>query len=171
LVAGARAILPAAAGAALAAALSSGAVAGGAPPAQRLAERVNVVRAERGHPRLTISAELTRAAAAHARAMARAGFFGHSDADGTPFWKRIVRYYPVAGYRRWRVGEDLFWAPDPPTTAQIVREWLASPPHRRVLLGDWRQVGVALVTARDAPGFFGGRDATVVVADFGNRSR
>jgi len=123
-----------------------------------------------GRPRLVVSAQLSRAAAAHARAMARRGFFEHSDADGTPFWKRIGRYYRLSGYRSWRVGENLYWSPGASAPAQVVSAWLRSPPHRRDLLGTWKQLGVAMVEARNAPGFFHGKDVTIVVADFGSRS-
>jgi hypothetical protein len=33
----------------------------------------------------------------------------------------------------------------------------------------WREVGVAAVHRPAAPGFFGGRPATVITADFGRR--
>jgi uncharacterized protein YkwD len=141
-----------------------------ATPAQRLVDRMNAARAANGRPRLVVSAPLSRAANAHARAMAQRGFFAHNDADGTPFWKRIGRYYGLSGYRSWRVGENLFWAPGAATPAQVVLSWLRSPPHRRDLLGTWKELGVAVVAAPDAPGFFGGKDVTIVVADFGSRS-
>jgi uncharacterized protein YkwD len=131
---------------------------------------MNAARVAHGKPRLAVSAQLSRAAAAHARAMAGRGFFAHSDADGTPFWKRIGRYYRLSGYRSWRVGENLFWSPGAASPAQVVSSWLRSPPHRRDLLGTWKELGVAVLAARDAPGVFGGEDVTIVVADFGSRS-
>jgi uncharacterized protein YkwD len=140
-----------------------------ARPAQQLVDRMNAARLERGKPKLAVSAQLSRAAAAHARAMAERGFFAHSDADGTPFWRRIGRYYRLSGYRSWRVGENLYWSPGTAAPAQVVSSWLRSPPHRRDLLGTWKELGVAVVAAPDAPGFFGGKDVTIVVADFGSR--
>ena len=162
----------------LLAAVAAAACAGAAParesapatPAQALVERMNAARAANGKPRLVVSAPLSRAAGAHARAMAQRGFFAHTDADGTPFWKRIGRYYGLSGYRSWRVGENLFWSPGAATPAQVVSAWLRSPAHRRDLLATWKEMGVAVVAARDAPGFFGGKDVTIVVADFGSRS-
>jgi uncharacterized protein YkwD len=141
-----------------------------ASPAQQLVERMNAARAARGRPKLAVSAQLSRAAAAHARAMAGRGFFAHSDADGTPFWKRIGRYYRLSGHRSWRVGENLYSSPGTAAPAQVVSSWLRSPPHRRDLLGTWKELGVAVLAARDAPGVFAGKDVTIVVADFGSRS-
>jgi uncharacterized protein YkwD len=139
-------------------------------PTQQLVDRMNAARVARGKPKVVVSAQLSRAAAMHTRAMARRGFFTHSDADGTPFWKRIGRYYRLSGYRSWRVGENIYWSPGAAIPAQIVSSWLRSPPHRRDLLGTWKETGVAVLAARDAPGVFGGKDVTIVVADFGSRS-
>jgi len=138
---------------------------------QPLVERMNAARAVRGRPPLAIETELARAADVHARSMARLGYFGHDEPDGTPFWKRIQRYYPVGGYSRWQVGENIYWSPATATAAKIVQTWLASPQHARVLFGNWGQVGVAVVAAKKAPGVYGGKDATIVVADFGRRTR
>lgn len=132
---------------------------------------MNAARVAHGKPKLAVSAQLSRAAAAHARAMARRGFFGHDDADGTPFWKRIGRYYRLSGYRRWRVGENIYWSPGAATPSQVVASWLRSPPHRRDLLATWKELGVAVLAARGAPGVFHRKDVTIVVADFGSRSR
>jgi uncharacterized protein YkwD len=138
---------------------------------QPLVERMNAAREARGRAQLAIDAGLARAAGVHARSMARLGYFAHDDPDGAPFWKRIQRYYPVGGYSRWQVGENIYWSPATPTAAKIVQTWLVSPEHARVLYGNWGQVGVAVVAAKKAPGVFGGRDATIVVADFGRRTR
>ena len=152
------------------AALAAGAAARtGGRADELLAARINAVRATRGARPLVTSPALARAAAAHARSMSKLGYFAHEDRDGTAFSRRITRFYPLGPFRRWRVGEDLYWSPGAATAATIVQAWLHSPPHARVLFDAWRQVGVAVVTARQAPGVFGGRDVTVVVADFGLR--
>jgi uncharacterized protein YkwD len=171
---------PAAARTLLLAAVAAAACAGSAParesaplatPGQALVERMNAARAANGKPRLVVSAALSRAAGAHARAMARGGFFSHGNADGTPFWKRIGRYYASSGYRRWGVGENLFWSTGAAGPVQVTSSWLRSPAHRRDLLATWTELGVAVVAVRDAPGVFCGKDVTIVVADFGIRSR
>jgi uncharacterized protein YkwD len=49
--------------------------------------------------------------------------------------------------------------------------WLDSPPHREILLSPkWREVGLGAVKVENAPGFYLGRDVTVITADFGVRS-
>jgi uncharacterized protein YkwD len=136
---------------------------------QALVVSVNDVRRLRGDPLLVVSGGLARAARAHALSMARGGYFSHSSADGTAFWRRIARYYPVAGAARWQVGENLYWSTASPDARAITAAWLGSPEHRRILYGRWAQVGLAIVRAAHAPGVFGGRDVEIVVADFGAR--
>jgi len=131
---------------------------------------VNVLRARRGLTRLRRSDELTRAAAEHSRAMGATGFFRHPSADGSPFWKRIQRYYSSAGRATWGVGENLLWASPTIHSDAAARRWLNSPKHRQVLLDPlWREVGIAAVHLEAAPGAFGGLEVTIVTADFGFR--
>jgi len=131
---------------------------------------VNVLRARRGLARLRRSGELTRAAAAHARAMGAKGFFRHQSADGSAFWKRIQRHYSSAGHTTWGVGENLLWASPTIGSEEAVQRWLNSPKHRRVLLDPiWRDVGIAAVHLEAAPGVFGGLDVTILTANFGFR--
>jgi len=118
-------------------------------------------RAHRLKP-LRVSQRLARAASGHARAMARLGFFAHESADGTSAATRIRRFY-----RGSTVGETLLWRSPDVTPREALRMWLASPPHRSILLGSFRDVGLVAVHATAAPGAFGGRDVTIVVADFG----
>jgi uncharacterized protein YkwD len=136
-----------------------------------LAAGIDAVRRRHGGAALAVSSGLVRAAEAHGDSMARLGYFSHSSRDGTLFWRRIARYYPISGARKWSVGEDLFWSVSPASTEGITRAWLASPEHRRILLGHWSQVGVAIVHVTQAPGVFGDQDVIIVVADFGSRSR
>jgi uncharacterized protein YkwD len=137
-----------------------------------LLAHINAFRSSRGLSRVRLSPALTAAATAHSSAMARRGFFSHTSANGTSFSQRIAQYYPVRGFRRWTVGENLAWGgPDigPGTTLRL---WLGSPMHRSVLLTPaWREVGLAAVHSTSAPGVYGGRAATVVTADFGARGR
>src|SRR6266568_3233154 len=75
--------------------------------------RINEVRAENGLQPLRLSSELSRAAAAHTREMVAAGYFGHESRDGSPFWKRVQRFYVSRGFGSWSVGENLVWgSPD-----------------------------------------------------------
>ena len=120
---------------------------------------------------LRFSASLGRAAGAHARAMAWGGFFSHASADGTPAASRIARFYSPAGASHWAVGEILLWRAQSVTAAEALQIWLASPQHRRELMSsEFREIGVAALTASNAPGVFGGHDITILVTDFGARS-
>ena len=48
--------------------------------------------------------------------------------------------------------------------------WSIKQMHRVIMLSKaWRQIGVAVIRADRAPGVYGGRRTTVVVADFGVR--
>jgi uncharacterized protein YkwD len=130
---------------------------------------IDAIRKQQGKPAIAVSGALAAAALAHAKSMAARGYFSHSSPGGIAFWRRIARYYPYAGTKRWRVGENLYWsAGNPPASAAEVA-WLNSPEHRRVLLGTWSEVGVAILHVAHAGGIFGGRDIVLVVADFGTR--
>jgi uncharacterized protein YkwD len=48
--------------------------------------------------------------------------------------------------------------------------WLASPEHRRILLiKTWRQVGLGVIRADGAGGFYEGKDVVILAAEFGTR--
>lgn len=135
---------------------------------RQIVVEVNAVRRARGLRRLSASTRLTRAGTAHARALAVAGLFTH-DWKGDPFGSWIPRYYPP-GRGLWSAGENLLWAPGSVSARATVREWLASPPHRQVMLGRaWRELGIGAVRAAKAPGVFGGIDVVIVAAEFGVR--
>lgn len=124
---------------------------------------INAVRRSHDLDTLRSSPALGRSARVHARSMASRGFFGHSSSNGTSAASRIRRYYPGS----W-VGETLLWRSPGVTAQQVVALWMSSPPHRRVLLHPaFRDVGIGVVRAPQAPGTFGGLDVTIVVADFG----
>ena len=71
-----------------------------------VAHEVNEARVEHGRARVRISWALSRAADAKSRSMGVHGYFGHDAPDGQPFWRQIVRYYTVSGFRRWKVGQN-----------------------------------------------------------------
>jgi uncharacterized protein YkwD len=132
---------------------------------------LNAVRREHGLAPLRASAPLAAAAEHHAETMAREGFFAHESADGSPFWKRVQRFYGKAGYRSWAVGENLLWASPDVDPQRAVRMWMRSSGHRaNILSAAWREVGVAAVHVARAPGVFGEREVTTVAADFGARA-
>lgn len=81
---------------------------------------------------------LDRAAAAHARDMARHGNFEHEGSDGSGPADRITQ----AGYRWRSVGENI--ASGQTTAEQVVREWIGSPVHCANLMSPrFTEMGVA----------------------------
>jgi uncharacterized protein YkwD len=131
---------------------------------------INSYRRAHGLGPLRLSARLTAAARFHSSEMAQRGFFSHDSASGGSFDRRIVRYYPVKGSRYWSVGENLLWSsPNVDATAALTM-WVNSPEHNKILLtGRWREVGLSAVHVTSAPGTYGGREVTIVTADFGVR--
>ncbi len=131
---------------------------------------INATRRQHGLHALRFSVRLAAAANQHSGAMAQRGFFAHDSADGTPFWKRVRRYYTASSYRYWSVGENLLWASPEVDAASALNMWMHSPEHKKILLtGEWREVGISAVHTTSAPGAYGGREVTIVTADFGVR--
>jgi uncharacterized protein YkwD len=137
----------------------------------QLLERVNAMRARRGLDPLRLSSELASAAHHHSRDMARNGFCGHDSANGTSFWSRIPRFYGRGtGWRSWSAAENVLCHPRRLSAAAALARWLASPGHRANLLApEWRDIGLAAVWMRSAPGSLRGRAAFLLTADFGAR--
>jgi uncharacterized protein YkwD len=79
-------------------------------------------------------------------------------------------FYPMRGRHYWAVGENLLWSSGQLNATAAVELWLNSPSHREIMLDPhWREVGVGAVYADSAQGIYGGRDVTIVTADFGVR--
>jgi uncharacterized protein YkwD len=130
----------------------------------------NAIRARHGLRPLRFSPSLSAAAREHSRDMARRGYFSHSSADGSAFWKRIQRHYGQRGYGWWTVGENLLWSSPDVDVATALKMWMNSPAHRANVLGSaWRQVGISAVRVPSAPGAFHGREVTIITVDFGAR--
>jgi uncharacterized protein YkwD len=137
-----------------------------------LVSQVNAFRVAHGLVPLRVSPSLRAAAIVHSTQMARLGYFSHDSANGGSFSSRVATYYSAHGYRSWTVGENLLWASPDVGTARALKLWLASPPHRENLLNPrWREIGLASVHARSAPGVYGNSPATIVTADFGSRTK
>jgi uncharacterized protein YkwD len=133
--------------------------------------RMNEIRRARGLRPLRLNGRLQVAALFHSRDMGRRGYFEHDSISGTPFWRRIERFYPSRGFRSWTVGENLLWGTGTYGAAFAVREWMGSPPHRQNILSrEWREVGIGAAHFAQAPGEYRGRAVTIMTADFGARS-
>jgi uncharacterized protein YkwD len=137
---------------------------------QDVVAAINAARRAQGLIPLRRSAELTAAARSHGSSMARLGYFSHSSSDGASPTQRITSFYDVEGSSNWAVSEVLRWDLGTSDADESVVIWLASDGHRRELLRPaWRDIGVGVVHAADAPGVFAGRDVTIVVVNFGRR--
>jgi uncharacterized protein YkwD len=92
---------------------------------------VNAARAAARLRALRGDSRLTRAATAQARDMARRHYFAHQRSGGPSLSARLR----ARGYRAGYVGEAIAWGCGTlATPAATVRAWLASPPHRAILL-------------------------------------
>ena len=131
---------------------------------------LNRFRARHGLVPLRESAELDRSARQHSLEMGKDGYFGHSSANGTAFWRRIQHYYPARNHPYWSVGENLVWASPRLSAGSAMKLWIASPPHLANLLSrQWRQIGISAVGLARAPGVYGHRRVIIVTTDFGVR--
>ncbi len=97
---------------------------------------INEERAKRGLPALRVDERLVEAARLHSLDMANNDFLSHTGSDGSSPWDRIAR----AGYPMVTGGEVI--GGGYPTPRSIVDGWLSSPPHRAIILGDFRDIGV-----------------------------
>lgn len=117
---------------------------------------LNEARASLGLRRLRMHPFLAHAAERYARRMAREDFFSHFDPQGNGLTDRLVAvgYGKRYGGRRWRVGEALGYGTQVLSTpVALVFQWLASPGHRRVVLGPrHRHAGVGIATVPDEIG-------------------
>ena len=150
-----------------------------AAPAQRVAltslesgllVQLNAIRAEHGLVPLTMSVRLTEAAGEHSKQMAADGFFQHSSANGTAFWKRIGRWYGASGYGHWSVGENLLWSSPRVGPTSALRIWMGSAEHRaNILTPAYRQIGISALHVARAPGVYHDLEVTIITTDFGVR--
>lgn len=132
-----------------------------ATPAGLLSE-INKVRAAHGLAPVLPCRGLTRAANAHARDMVARDYFLHeSGPSGEAFDARIHRFWRPA--LRTRVGEVLSWGTGSFALApSVVQRWLASPPHRALLLSPaFDRIGIGVAHGR----FLGLSGAAVWTAD------
>jgi|SRR5579862_348883 len=172
-LAAAAALLVTAAASLPAAALPAGSEGAAATLAQLqsgVLDQLNTVRRAHGLVPLTLSPGLTAAAEEHTAEMLSDGYFAHESADGSPFWKRIERFYPHLGSGYWSVAENLLWSGGPIDAKQALATWMASAGHREnILTPEYRQIGISARFATGATGPYAGFPVTVIDTDFGVR--
>lgn len=131
---------------------STGAAEKSPPPTDPLAESLlaahNKVRAEEKQPPLKLNVRLNEAAKAHARDMAEHGKLTHEGTDRSAPPDRIKR----TGYVYKRCGENVADGQD--DVGSAMRAWLESPPHRKNILGDFTEMGGAMVKSADGTAYW-----------------
>ena len=123
---------------------------------------VNANRARNGLRALQADGDLRQAARRHSRNMVRRGFFSHVTPRGANLGDRLRRSGYLRANHAGHAGEALAWGSGTSATpAAIVAEWIASPSHRRIMLGrDFREVGVGVAAGAPQPTTGGRRSAT-----------
>jgi uncharacterized protein YkwD len=131
---------------------------------------LNVERRRHHQKRLRSNHKLAIAGKRHARDMVRNHYFSHDAPSGQSFVERIktTRYVPPAS--RWSLGENLAWGErSRATPREIVRAWMASPPHRaNILAAGFREIGIAVVPGAPVAAI---RDAATYATEFGRVGR
>lgn len=131
---------------------------------------INQVRGAHHLRPLRSNRELGRVAASQVTHMVRADYFADNRPTGqTPMSLVAITRYPAhaAGFS---VGQNIAWGTGSYTTpAHIVAEWMASPPHRELMLDtEFRDAGVAVTPAVPSVLHAGRRGATYAI-EFGVR--
>lgn len=110
---------------------------------------INRVRATYHVRAVRANHELGRLAAAQVGLMVRMDYFADVRPSGqTPLSVVASSRYPASAARV-SVGQNIAWGTGPyATPATVVAAWLASPPHRKIMLdGEYRDAGVAATAA------------------------
>ena len=106
---------------------------------RELLEAVNRERAAHGLEPLRAQPLLERAAQAHADDMLARRFYGHASPEGAMASDRVR----LAGYHARSVGENV--ARGQASVKEVMEDWMASPEHRRNILGaSFRDAGFGI---------------------------
>ena len=107
---------------------------------------IDQVRAEHGLRALRANRTLRAVATAQVTSMVRANYFADIRPTGqTPMSLIVVTHYPAHAVGI-SIGQNIAWGTGTFATPEhIVAEWMASPPHRRIMLSsEYRDAGVAV---------------------------
>lgn len=108
---------------------------------QTAAGVLNAQRAAQGLAALAWNGQVAQAAQIHSDDMARSSIMQHAGSDGSRAGDRLTR----VGFRWSAWGEAV--AAGQQTPDDVIRAWMNSPPHRAILLGNYRYVGIGLATS------------------------
>ena len=133
---------------------------------------INQVRRAHHLRPLRANRELRGVAEDQTYGMVRRNYFGDSPPSGQTLTARIIasRYLAHAG--RFSTAQNIGWGTvGDATAARIVEAWMASPPHRLVILtAAFRDAGVVVVPALPSV-VGGGRGGATWAVEFGTRLR
>jgi uncharacterized protein YkwD len=108
--------------------------------ADRARDIINQYRKDKGLKALKINSELTEAAKAHSRDLAKWDRISHYGSDGSNPWDRVKR----TGYKARLAAENV--GTGQIDFSEVMRGWKESPGHNKnLLLGDATDMGIALV--------------------------
>lgn len=125
--------------------------------AEKVAEKVNLVRQEDGLEALRVNKTLQAAAQAKAEDMAMRGYFSHNAPNGQTPWD----FMENAGYEFSYAGENL--AVDFFDVNAVTEAWMQSDGHRENILNvDFTETGIGM-----ASGIYNGREVLFFVQMFG----
>lgn len=132
---------------------------------------VNQRRKSAGLTQLKGEVKLRRMGERFASSMVRESFFDHTSPDGTTFERRLKASAYAAGRRSWSGGENLAWGTGSKATpSAIVSAWMASPGHRKNILGrGYRDTGIAIAIGAPDPSVGADAAAATYVQEFGSR--
>ncbi|MBI3943144.1 MAG: CAP domain-containing protein [Chloroflexi bacterium] len=97
---------------------------------------INQYRVNNNLPPLVLNARLGNAAQIHSDDMATTDNVSHTGSDGSSPWDRIRH----AGYNILDAGEAVAAGQGSPE--EVVNAWINSLPHRHILLGNYRDIGI-----------------------------
>jgi uncharacterized protein YkwD len=125
---------------------------------------LNAARATRGAPPLKPDKRLAVAARAHSLDMVTHGYFDHVSPNGEGLRARVAHTGWLRRRFPWQLAENLAWGSGPLATPDaIVKAWMDSPPHRRIMLSRaLRVVGIGIVLGTPS-----GASGATYTADFG----
>ena len=107
---------------------------------ERARDLINQYRAEKKLRPLKLNAELTAAAKAHSRDLAKWDRISHYGSDGSNPWDRVKR----TGYKAKLAAENV--GTGQATFEEVLKGWKESPGHNKnLMLGDAEHMGIALV--------------------------
>ena len=108
--------------------------------AEQTRDLINGYRKQNGLKPVTLNAELTTAAKAHARDLAKWDRISHYGSDGSNPWDRVKR----AGYNARVAAENV--GTGQASIEEVFKGWQESPGHNKnLLMADVEHIGIALV--------------------------